>query len=295
MHNETALKAVHSLATENVAAIIGPMTSQTAVAIVPEINRLRIPVISPTVSTNELAGLDDYFFRVYYTNAQAAELLAGRLSSQEGAQRIAVIYDLSNRAYTVDWVRHFQEVFEHKGESQVSRIPFDLRSDTLFLDLAAQAVATDPQGILILANAVDTAMVCQQLAKTGIDLPRYATGWSYSDDLIQFGGKSVEGLTIIQSAGMQDPSPKTQRFVKAYQKRFQSSPNFPALHAYDATGLVLSLLERTTDSKILREELLKMEQFAGLQSDLSVDRYGDLKNPRLHLARIENGQFVSAD
>ena len=147
---------------------------------------------------------------MYYTNAQAAELLAGKLSAQGGTQRIAAIYDLGNRAYTEDWIRHFQEVFEQKGESQVSRIPLDLRSDTHFLDLAAEAVASDPQGILILANAVDTAMICQQLAKTGIYLPRYATGWSYSDDLIQFGGKSVEGLTIIQSAGMQDPSPKTQ-------------------------------------------------------------------------------------
>jgi len=295
MDTETALEKVRELAANRVSAIIGPMTSRTAVAIVPEINRTGIPTISPTVSTNELSSLDDYFFRVYYTNAQAAKLLADELTARGDTRRIAAIYDLNNRAYTEDWVRHFQEALEKKGEAQVTRIPFDLRSDTLFLDLAAQAAEVNPQGILVLANAVDTALICQQLVKTGIELPIYATGWSYSDDLIQFGGKSVEGLTIIQSTGMQDPSPKTQAFVEAYQKRYNSRPNFPALHAYDATSMVLGLLEKTTEPRVLREELLKLGQFSGLQSDLSLDRYGDMKNPRIYLARIENGQFISSD
>lgn len=294
-HEKLALQAVHSLIARKVSAIIGPMTSQTAVTIVPEINRAKIPMVSPTVSTNQLNGLDDYFFRVYYTNDQAARLLAGKISSENGANRIAAIYDLSNSAYTEDWVRHFQEALEQGGGAMVAKLPFDLRSDTLFLDLVKQAMEANPQGILILSNAVDTAMICQQLIKIGVNLPRYATGWSYSDDLIQFGGKSVEGLNIIQSADLQAPSPEMQSFVKAYQKRFHSDPNFPALHAYDATRMVLAIMEITTEPQAIRQELLKMEVYNGLQSDLSFDRYGDLRHPVLNLARITNGQFIIAD
>lgn len=88
MDNETALEAVRELAKSDVSAIIEPMTSQTAVAIVPEINRIGIPTISPTVSTNELAGLDDYFFRVYYTNAQAAQLLASELTARGNSREL---------------------------------------------------------------------------------------------------------------------------------------------------------------------------------------------------------------
>jgi branched-chain amino acid transport system substrate-binding protein len=61
-HKETALQAVNSLIEREVAAIIGPMTSQTAVAVVSEADLAKIPMISPTVSTNHLNGLDDYFF-----------------------------------------------------------------------------------------------------------------------------------------------------------------------------------------------------------------------------------------
>jgi branched-chain amino acid transport system substrate-binding protein len=294
-HKETALQSVHSLVASKVSAIIGPMTSQAAVAVVPETNQAKIPMISPTASTNLLNGLDDYFFRVYYTNAQAAKLLAERFSKQDNIKRIVAIYDLDNKAYTEDWVNHFQGVLEQSSGAEVVRLPFDIHSDTLFLELATRAAEANPQGVLILANAVDTAMICQQFSKMSIDLPRYATGWSYSDDLIQFGGKSVEGLAIIQSADFTDPAPEVQGFVEAYRKRFRSAPNFPALHAYEATRMILGILEKTTEPEAVREELLKLEHANGLQSDLSFDRYGDLKHPRLHLARIVDGQFIKAE
>ena len=295
MHKETALQAIHKLAEGQVSAIIGPMTSQTAVSIVPTINSLKIPLISPTVSTNELSGIDDYFFRVYYTNTQAAQLLSKHLIDQEKPLHIAAIYDLSNSAYTEDWVEDFQDMFEKHTGSKVTRIPFDIRSNTLYLDLATRAVEANPDGILLLANAVDTAMICQQLTKLRAEATRYATGWSYSDDLIQFGGRSVEGLTIIQSAVLQDPSPAMRKFVNRYEKRFRTTPNFPAMHAYDATRMTLAVIQHGTDPEAIRQHLLDMESFRGLQSDLSVDRFGELKHPSLHLARISNGQFINAD
>jgi branched-chain amino acid transport system substrate-binding protein len=43
--------------------IIGPMTSAMALASCPD-QRRRVPLISPTVTTNALTGIDDQFFRV---------------------------------------------------------------------------------------------------------------------------------------------------------------------------------------------------------------------------------------
>jgi len=294
-HKETALHAIHKLADAQVAAIVGPMTSQTAVTIVPRINNLKIPLISPTVSTNELSGIDDYFFRVYYTNAQAAQLLARHLTEQGKPLHIAAIYDLSNRAYTEDWVQYFQDMFEKLAGAKVFRIPFDIRTNTLYTDLASMAIEANPDGILLLANAVDTAMICQQLTKLHAEPALYATGWSYSDDLIQFGGKSVEGLNIIRSADPEDPAPAMQSFSKRYRQRFHTTPNFPAVHAYDATRMILAIMRQETDPEAIRNHLLNMESFSGLQSDLSLDRFGELKHPKLNFARIANGQFISAD
>lgn len=295
MHKETALNAVRKLAEQKVSTIIGPMTSQTAVTVINEINRLEIPLISPTASTNELSGIDDYFFRVYYTNAQAAQLLAERILGQDKITRVTAIYDLGNKAYTEDWVTHFSKIFE-QHDGTVAKIPFEISSDTLFLNIVRQAAAAQSQAIVILANAVDTAMICQKLVKTGIDLPKYATGWSYSDDLLHFGGESVEGLAVIQSANMQNPKKQSAiDFVNAYQARFSTTPNFPAMHAYDATSIALEILKKTSDPKALQKQLLTMPPFQGVQDELAFDQFGDQKSPQLYLARIINGKFVISD
>ncbi len=86
-----------------------------------------------------------------------------------------------------------------------------------------------------------------------------------------------------------------QRFVKKYRERYRIEPNFPALHAYDATRMVLAALQQTTDPVKVRQQLLQMGQFKSTQANLAFDRYGDLKQPQLHLARITDGQFVDVD
>ena len=145
-----------------------------------------------------------------------------------------------------------------------------------------------PEALLILANAVDTALICQQLAKKKIKIIRYGTGWSYSDDLFHFGGKAVEGLYLIQGSNLASRSPEMLAFDKAYRDRFGEAPLFPSLHAYDATRIMIAALKQGRTPQEVRQALLKTS-FQGVQAKLTFDRYGDLQDPPLYLARIKDG------
>jgi branched-chain amino acid transport system substrate-binding protein len=271
------------------------MTSQMALATVPISNQARIPLIAPTVSTNQLIGLDDYFFRVYYSNAQAAVRLASRLAETGAVKRMVVIYDTGNRAYTEDWLNIFREHFQKMNGEIVAALSFTMQQDTLFSDLAEQATSFQPDGILFLANALDTALLCQQIAKQKISVERFATGWSYSDDLLVFGGHAVEGLMLIQSADLSSRNERFTTFKKEYEQRFHEPVNFPAVHAYDATRLVLAALDKSAPDQDLKKALLALNAFDGLQGQLSFDRFGDLRDPKIFLSKIVNGQFVNLD
>jgi branched-chain amino acid transport system substrate-binding protein len=275
-------------------AVVGPMTSQIAIAVVPEANRAQVPMISPTVSTNQLTGLDDYFLRLYYSNSQAAGLLAGHLADHRQRPRMVAIYDQSNSAYTEDWINAFRQNYERLGGTLLAAIPFDSRQGVPFGLLANQVFKEQPRGVLLLANALDTAMIAQQFAKQGAKLPLYATGWSYSDDLLQFGGASVEGLTIVQSADLNSQYPEYRAFRQGYMERFRDEPNFPALHAYDATRTVIAALtDVDADGTKLKAKLLALPATHRAQGMVAFDRFGDLRDPELHLATIEKGKFRS--
>lgn len=295
MDLKASRKVTRALIDEGVTAIIGPMTSQMALAAEPVSRHARVPLIAPTVSTNLLSGRDDYFFRVYYSNAQAADLLATRLGKNDKIRRMAVVFDTANRAYTEDWLNIFRDRFKAMGGDVIATFPFELSQETLFSVIAAQTIAADPDGVLLLTNALDTALLCQHFAKHSASFERFATGWSYSDELFQFGGQAVEGLTLLQSADLSADSARFQAFQQTYQERFQKQPNFPAVHAYDATRLLLTALEQTTPQQNLKKSLLALNNVQGLQTRLSFDASGDQRDPQIFLARVVRGAFVRID
>jgi branched-chain amino acid transport system substrate-binding protein len=162
---ETAKQVIEELIAADVAAIIGPMTSSMAVAMLPLVNQAGIVMISPTVKTDMLSAQDDYFFRVTtplsINVGKIVELAVGEL----GLKQFAVVYDDSNRAFTKTWLDHFKSFAEPLGGHFGAIESFRSGPEVSFLDLAENIIATDPQGILILASAMDTALFSQQVRK----------------------------------------------------------------------------------------------------------------------------------
>ena len=287
-----AATTLQELYRQQVVAVVGPMTSQIAIAVAPEANRARVPMISPTVSTNQLSGQDDYFLRVYYNNTQAAGMLADYLASSPKKPRMAAIYDLANRAYTEDWLKDFRQLYGKWGGEVLAAVPFDSTQGIVFGKIVDQALQKNPEGILFLASAVDSAMLAQQLAKRGIKVPIFATGWSATDDLLQMGGRSVEGLVLIQSADQESQAATHREFVQGYTERFNEKPKFPALHAYDATRMVIAALAKgQAEGPQLKASLLALPPQPGAQGLVCFDEFGDLCAPELHLAVVKDGSY----
>ncbi len=94
-----------------VVAIIGPMTSSMAVVIQPLINSGQIVTVSPTAKTDQLSGQDDYFLRVTTPLSRNAEQIAAHAAKKMNLKKFAVVYDVSNRAFTETWLNFFRFIF----------------------------------------------------------------------------------------------------------------------------------------------------------------------------------------
>lgn len=89
---EAAKQAIARLLGHKVEAIIGPMTSVIAMAHVPLANEAKMVMVSPTVTTTKLSGLDDYFLRVIASTTEYAHKSADYHFQQQGQRRIAAAY-----------------------------------------------------------------------------------------------------------------------------------------------------------------------------------------------------------
>ena len=275
-------------------AVVGPMRSQVATKQVPLANSAQLVMLSPTVSTDELQGKDDYFFRNYYSNRQSAEGLARLIYSDRRLTRVAVLYNIDNRAYTEDFLGSFRTALEAGGGEVAGAVPFSSLDLPDYTALLEEITASRPQGVLVLANAVDTAMFCQQLVKSGEVLPVFTTPWSFSDDLIAFGGNAVEGVTLLLSINPQSSKASFVEFRRAFLAQFGRQPRFSATHSYEATKMLIEVFRSGADSgPEIKQALLERGTFEGLQHAITFDAFGDINAPHLYPVQVAGGEFVA--
>jgi branched-chain amino acid transport system substrate-binding protein len=164
-------------------------------------------------------------------------------------------------------------------------------ADSSLFDLASRLARTEGDGIFIIASAMDTAILCQQLKKLGNTRPVLTSEWAATDELIAFGGRAVEGVTFLQTFDRDSPLPRYQEFRRAFRDRFRTEPRFASVHGYDAANIVFSALSRSTDPKEVAEVLLAGGPYPGVQSKLAFTPDGDIHRP-LFLTAVHDGRFV---
>ncbi|MHC5083445.1 MAG: ABC transporter substrate-binding protein [Planctomycetota bacterium] len=292
LSQEVGVQAAAKLIEQDVEAIIGPMASSVAVAVVDVMNAHRVLAIGPTISTNELTGKDDYFYRVFPYSAQTTKLLAEHVYHRMGIRSVAVVLDVTNRAHTESNLISFQEVFESLGGKIVDTLSFVSGQDIVFTEMAREATKTQPECLYLLTNAMDTAFLCQQLSKMEKQIPIISSDWSLTDDIIQFGGQSVEGILAFHTIDHHSQSERFLQFQKDYRARFGDDPSFSAIHAYDASRILIAALEKNSDRNAIRQTIQEIGTFEGLQTKISFDSNGDVQRKHF-LMVIENGEFVT--
>ncbi len=277
-----------------VAAIVGPMTSDMAMVLVPLANASKTLLISPTATTTNLSGLDDYFFRVLPDTGSYAGRSARFQFEKLGHRRVVVIYDLANKSYTENWLDGFRAEFEKLGGIFLATRSFHSGVDRTFYQTVWELLEADPDFALVIANSVDAAQICQQIRKTNDDLPIALSEWSSTERFVELAGRASNNVYIEQFIDRADPSQRYQLFRAAYQKRFGQEPGFAGLAGYDAAQVVLEGLTRKMPGRSLKSTLLEIRDFPGVQQPLSFDLFGDT-NRRISLSVIRNGHYQALE
>lgn len=286
---ETAVKSARELHDAKVVAVIGPMTSNMAEVLLPFHDAAELLLLSPTVSVVRFAGRDDYLFRLNWTTHDDAQL-AAKASLQRGIRRLAAAINLDNRTYADSWLNEFTLTFEQGGGKIVSTQLFH-SADESIRPIVDDLLASRPDGLAFVAGAADTARLAQQTRKLNRSIPLIATEWAGTEQLIELGGASVEGMTILMSFNADDNSPHYYDFQQRYIRRFGRQPGSSSTLAYDATTVLLDALGRRPSGMPLKNALIELGPFRGLQGSIQFDRYGDTQRVAT-MAIVRNGRFT---
>ena len=275
---------------DKVIGIIGAVMSKVSLAVAPIAQAAGVPMISPTSTNAGVTLIGDYIFRACFIDSFQGTVMANYVWNTLKLKTAAVLYDNGND-YNKGLAEFFKAGFEKLGGKVVSYEAFTDEATTV--DYKAQLTnikAANPEFLYLPNYYGSVALQLKQARDMGLNVPAGGgDGWD-SADLVKIGGAAVEGGVFSNHFSKDDPSPKTQTFVKAYTAKYGAAPDSFAALAYDAAGLFLDAFKTAGSIKGSDiRDAMKNTSFVGISGTYKFDENRDPIKAAVIL-QIKNGQ-----
>ena len=285
-----ARAAAASFASRGTAFVVGPMTSTVATALVPQTNGLGLVLISPTATTPELTGKKDFFFRTAADGSMGARQLS-RFLHDQGAQRIVVVIDSTNNAYSLSFGRAAAAEFLSLGGLSAPLLSYQSGNSLDFAQTLGRlaSACTSAEAVVIVSDASDAAIVARHLRRVAPRVIISLSPWAANARFVLVGGAASEGVIALRAVDVDSPLPRMRDFVVRYRARFGHAPSTPAVQSYEAVMLGADGVQRRGVGD-LQTALSVPRMWDGLDGTYPIDAYGDIQRP-LHLTQVSGGDF----
>lgn len=291
--SENFAKFYEECAKAGVKVIIGPCRSQALDYSLLQDDRVLI--ISPTVSTDSVSSKDDNFIRIIPSSKNQSQLLATAVD-KEGIKNVAFIFDKDNIPYTSDIEKFFTEYYRSLGGRVVSTFSYSKQNSFQFKEIISEINNLDIEALVFSMNAVDSAMLIQQLKMKNWQGQSFGSIWAMTDDFLKNGGSRVEGVYLSGAYDKYSGNKELQLFKGKYISRYSTNPTFASIYSYEAIQVLREALLNTgkISPKAIKESIIKIKNFAGLQENFYIDEFGDAQRDYF-LIQVQNGEFKRVD
>jgi len=281
-----AQKLILKLIQQKVKAIIGPITSNIALKIVPLANKHQVILLSPTVSTPLLAEKDDYFFRLESPSTEEARQLAQFARNFLKLNKVGILWDAQNQAYTYPYQKTFVQEFTQLG----GKIAFNLSYKDNYQHISSTSLShfsslTPKDGLLFISNDQDLLKGAEFLISPAPII--LSAGWAMTQTIKINYPILFRKKIFFASTSYLKKTVKEKQFDQIYLNNYGRLPNFAAYRGYDSLKVLAKALSLGDD---LKKELLKIKNFPGLQYKITFNRFGDLNLP-VHIYTLKNEDF----
>ena len=286
---DQAIDCAKSLLKQGIGTIIGPNLSSVAVKLVPWCTEHNMLLVSPTVSTSLLAGIDDSLIRIiphngYHSAKTMAEFVKNKMQLDSGV----ILYDQNNAAYAEDIVVHTERALRELGV-EIKSTPFNAGKNFDYGIMVRETVSAEIDFVYLISSALDSAMFCWQLKKQQRKPVIFVRDWALTDEFYRVGNEAVEGVILLTSAISLQETEIFNKFSMKMQERTRRKSGKFMLYGYEAAQVVLTGL--VADSGNLKQAILSIKTFQGLQDEFVIDSFGDVQRP-VFSVRIEEGKIV---
>lgn len=295
--------ALKLITQEKVMAIVGPQSSDRAIAVGEVANSFKTPMVTPW-STSPLTTLNRPFvFRMpvlYDIQAVATTKFADK---EWKAKKAAILFDEVS-PYPSGMAKAFKKIFEDKnGAGSVVAFETFRTGDTDFSKQIKTILNSGAEFLYTPQHYEEIPLIVRQSRKMGWDKPiTGSNSWS-GGDLMSLCGKDCKGLYFTGNFAPGGAQGQAREFVDKYQKAYNSFPDEVAALTYDAIKLIVQALKDTgglsgnllDDRLKLKEKISAVKKFQGVTGTLQYQGTGDPVKCAVLVKIDEKGLFTTHD
>jgi branched-chain amino acid transport system substrate-binding protein len=269
---ESATIAKKFVSRDKVVAVLGGNVSVNSLEAAPILQNAKIPMVALSSTNPRVTEMGNYIFRVCFIDPFQGAVLAKFARNTLHAKRAAIITSVSN-PYSVGISKVFREKFSEAG----GEIAIEQKHTEGDKDFRAQLTAIKSAGVDCIfhsSNYTEGALICIQARQLGFTGPIFGGDAWEAPQLIEIGGKAVEGTYYSTHASPDSTAPEMVNFVTKFRARWNEAPDSIAALGYDAARLLFDSLKRagTTDSAKLREAIATTRGFSGATGRITIDQ-----------------------
>ncbi|GAA1593476.1 ABC transporter substrate-binding protein [Leucobacter chromiireducens] len=271
-------------------AVLGFSFSSVALSGLPIYTQCGLPIVAAAVTSPELSGASDIFFRTVFTDAYQGAEAASFISEHRGVKKIAILYQQDD--YGKGVADSFTEAFEAAGGTVTSSQAYQLGTVN-FGSTVDAALKDQPDAVFIGGFYTEAGKIVNQVRDAGSDLPIFASDGAASPLFLDLAGANAEGVEVYAAFSASDPRPESAKFVEAFQAQYNKDPSSWAALAYDATYIAAEGITEagSTDRAAVADAIRKTDGYAGASGTISFDDEGN-RVGELTFQRVEDGKFV---
>lgn len=273
--------------------VIGHFASGVCLTAAPIYQENKIIEISPSASHPDYSGIGDFIFRNNTVINKEAAASIDIAVNDLGKKNIGII------SIKTDWGTNTSKVIEEIiGGMSSDSVKIVAHEEVMegSDDYSPAITKLNEAGadVVICVGMYNlVAPVAKQYKQINPGIQIVGFSNAYSQQLIELGGKAVEGVCfpVIFFSESQDPVVKT--YVDDYTRLYGSAPSALTSQAYDSVGMLLTAAEEagTTDSQAVRDKLAELD-YKGVTGDTRFDSNGDVQKEFIKVT-IKDGKFVS--
>ncbi|HEX7550048.1 MAG TPA: ABC transporter substrate-binding protein [Candidatus Methylomirabilis sp.] len=285
---------------DRVAAIVGPSTSGSTLAIIPKVEEAKIPLLSCAAARKIVEPVRRWVFKVAASDILAARKIFQDLK-QRGLTRVAIL--TASDAYGAGGREDIKELAPQMGIALVADEVFGPK-DT---DMTAQLTrirGTAAQAIIVWGTNPGPAVIARNRVQLRVAIPMYMSSGVASKKFIELAGpENAEGILLPAGRLLvegQLPAGHLQKkvlagYIKDYERRFKQPVSTFGGHAWDAVMLTAQAIRnaKAVEPAAIRDALEKVRGFYGTAGgfNFSAEDHSGLTEDAFVMIRITKGEW----